>query len=101
MRIIFFFFFCIFNAFKHSGPQFLHLRARHKNADLEAGVLAQRIKSPSVMSAYHLRAWFPVPVAPPLIQLLANASENSRRWPKSLGPATHVGDSNGVPGSWF
>ncbi|XP_051688083.1 protein archease isoform X2 [Oryctolagus cuniculus] len=34
-------------------------------------------------------------------QLSAMVWESSRRWPKSLGPCTHVGDLEEAPGSWL
>ena len=39
--------------------------------------------------------------APLLIQLSAMTWESSRRWPKCLGPCTHVGELEEAPDSWL
>lgn len=57
-------------------------------------IVAQQVKPSSAMPAFHISAGSnPVPCY--------RAGENSRRWPSTWTPATHMGVSGGILGSWF
>lgn len=65
-----------------------------------ARVVAQRLKQPPVALASQIRAAVPGPDALLPVQLTANVlgKENVS---SLVGLCIHVGDPNGVPGSWF
>lgn len=72
-----------------------------KKKKIETGAVAQQVKLTPVMPASHMGVHL-CPRCFTFIQLLANApGKKCRRWPRYLGPSTHMRDKEEAPGFWL